>query len=82
MRPRVNRLLDFIERVGWTAVQVGAGVAIEHMTNDGQIGWGAIRNAVIIAALKVVVAQRAVGESGAGDLLPGKEVIEPPPAEE
>lgn len=45
---------DALERVVWTAVQVGAGVLIDQLTS-GEIGWRAIGYAVAIAVLKVVV---------------------------
>lgn len=74
---RVNRLLDFLERVGWTAVQAGAAVLI--VSGFDAEAWKVAATAAGLAALKVLVAQR-VGDSGMGDAIPGGRVVEPPAA--
>jgi hypothetical protein len=66
----VNKGLDFIERVGWTAIQAGAAAAITALTTDA-ITWATglkiVGIAAAIAALKVIVAQNA-GSSDLGAL--------------
>lgn len=72
---KVNRLLDFAERVAWTAIQAGAAsLLVSGFTGEA---WKIAGAAAAIAALKVIVAQR-VGSGDAGAAIPGQ-VIEPPP---
>ena len=66
---QINKMKDFIERVGWTAIQAAAGAVLDLMIS-GEISLRAVGYAAAIAALKVVVAQR-VGDSGSGDAIPG-----------
>lgn len=80
MRPRVNRWLDLLDRVGWTLVYgIAAGLFVV-LTEDG-FGWetGAKFVAVqgVLAVLKVVIGQRT-GEDDTGSLI-GTSVVEPPP---
>lgn len=76
--PRVNRWLDFIDRVGWTAIQAAAGAAIVVLTSDG-VSWAEggkmVGVAAAVAVLKVLAAQR-LGDDDLGAAVPGK-VIEP-----
>ncbi|HVL53949.1 MAG TPA: hypothetical protein VM344_06775 [Vitreimonas sp.] len=67
---RVNRMLDFVERVGWTAIQAAAGALLDVLTT-GELTWRAVGYAVAIAALKVIVAQR-FGDTPTGDAIPGR----------
>lgn len=75
---KINQVVDFLERVVWTAIQAAAGSALVVLT-DGHMTWGAgakvIGIAAAIAALKVVIAQR-MSPSGLGDISPGKPVIQ------
>lgn len=84
---KVNKFKDFIERVGWTAIQAAAAAGVTALT-DPHITWGAalkiVGVAAGVAAMKVIGAQN-VGDSGLGDALPGTSVVEttptpPPPA--
>lgn len=76
---RVNKWLDFLDRVGWTAVQAGAGAAVVALTEDGvswQAGLKMVGVAALVAALKVVGAQHT-GSDDLGAAVPGK-VLEQP----
>lgn len=61
MNPRINKLMDFIERVGWTAIQSAAGALLVFLT-EPDFSWQAagkvVGTAALVAALKVIVAQR------------------------
>lgn len=64
---------DFVERVGWTAIQALSAAGLIVLTSDGiswQEGLKFVGVAVAIAVAKVVVAQQ-VGDSGTGDAIPG-----------
>lgn len=67
---RVNRVKDFIERVGWTAIQFLAGVFLSWGTTGDPLTWYTFLYAVATAVAKVVIAQR-VGKRGSGDAIPG-----------
>ncbi len=77
MQPRVNKWLDLLDRVGWTAVQAAGGVLLDWAISDGNITWRAALYATIIATGKVLVGQRT-GSDNTGSLI-GTPVIEPPP---
>lgn len=70
---RVNKLKDFVERVGWTAVQAAAGAGLTALTDD-TLDWNTglrfVAITTVIAVLKVVTAQQ-VGDRGSGDAIPG-----------
>ncbi len=70
---QVDRIKDFIERVGWTAIQAGAGAAIVALTSS-DLSWedGAkmVGVAAALAGLKVFAAQQ-FGTRGSGDAIPG-----------
>lgn len=80
MQPRVNKWLDLLDRVGWTAVQAAAGAFIAWQATD-EVGWSAalwfVGGAVVVAVAKVVVGQNT-GSDDTGSLI-GQPVIEPPP---
>jgi hypothetical protein len=80
---RVNRWLDLLDRVGWTAVQTAAGAFIAWQAT-GEVGWEAaawfVGGAVAVAVCKVVIGQRT-GSDDTGSLI-GTPVIEPPPKSE
>lgn len=69
----VNKVRDFAERVGWTAIQAGGAAAITALSSSS-VTWGTGLKfggtAAALAALKVLVAQN-VGAGGAGDAIPG-----------
>jgi hypothetical protein len=72
--PRINKWLDFLDRVGWTAIQAAAGAAIVAFTSDDlswQEGLQMVAVATLIAACKVVLAQRA-GTDDLGAAVPGQ----------
>lgn len=73
----VNRALDFVERVGWTAIYGGAAAFIDWAATGTAWSWRTFAIAVGLAAAKVVIAQR-VGTSGMGDAIPGQ-VLTPTP---
>lgn len=80
MQPKVNRWLDLLDRVGWTALQTAAGAGITVLSG-ATLGWRAaltfVASATAVAVLKVVVGQRT-GTDDTGSLI-GTPVIEPPP---
>jgi hypothetical protein len=80
MTPRVNKWLDLVDRVGWTAVQAAAGAVIAWLLTD-EVGWQAaltfVGTATVIAVCKVIVGQN-VGPDDTGSLI-GTAVIEPAP---
>lgn len=75
---RINRWLDFADRVGWTAIQATGAAVITALAT--QVSWKQgllfIGVAVLGAVAKVSVAQN-VGNSQLGDAVPGRSVIEP-----
>lgn len=74
---RVNRWLDFVERVAWTAIQAGAAAALATGFDDWNLTLEIAGTAALIAALKVIVAQNT-GTGDNGSAIPGQ-VIQPPP---
>lgn len=79
MRPRVNKWLDLLDRVGWTAVQAVGGVLIDLGVSNGNITWKAILFTALLAVGKVLVGQNT-GTDDTGSLI-GTPVIEPPPVD-
>lgn len=79
MRPVVNKWLDFLDRVGWTAIQVAAATAVSAITVNME--WKEVLVttgvATLIAVLKVVAGQNT-GSDDTGSLI-GQPVIEPAP---
>lgn len=57
---------DAIERVVWTAIQVGGALLIVQLTS-GAVDWEVLGIAVAIAVLKVVVAFN-VGDKSQGSI--------------
>ena len=80
MNPRVNKWLDLLDRVGWTALQASAAAGITFLTNGTDFSWQVfftfVGTAAAIAVLKVIIGQNT-GSSGDGSLI-GTPVIEPP----
>lgn len=78
---RINKYLDLLDRVGWTAIQAFVGYLLANVALGDSIGWKKVLIAAAIAAGiaagKVVVAQNT-GNSGMGDAIPGASVIEKP----
>jgi len=78
--PRVNKWLDLLDRVGWTAIQAAAAAVIVILTTSDGMGWedGAkfVGVAVVVAFCKVIVGQNT-GTDDTGALI-GTPVIEPP----
>ncbi len=60
---------DFLERVGWTAIQAAGGAVLDLLIS-GEVTFKAAAYAAAIAALKVVIAQQA-GNRATGDAIPG-----------
>ena len=78
---RVNRWVDFGERVAWTAIQAAGASLIVVLTSDmtWEQGLATVGIATGIAAAKVAAAQR-IGRDDLGALPPpGQEVLEPEP---
>jgi hypothetical protein len=74
---RINKWLDLLDRTAWTAIQTFAGVLLATLLS-GDTHWklalGSAGIAAVIAACKAALGQQ-LGD-GAGDLIPGQEVIE------
>ncbi len=81
MQPAVNRWLDLLDRVGWTAIQAAAGAILVFTTSDSAFSWQAlgtfVGGAVVTAIVKVLIGQHT-GKSDDGSLI-GTAVIAPPP---
>lgn len=67
---RVNKWLDFLERVGWTAIQAFAATALVTGFDDWTLTLKVAGTAALASSLKVIVAQN-VGDRGSGDAIPG-----------
>lgn len=78
--PVVNKLLDFVDRVGWTVIVAALAATATALTTEG-MGWQEGVKFVAVAgigtALKVLVGQNT-GSDDTGSLI-GTSVIEPPP---
>jgi len=68
---QVNKWLDFLDRVGWTFVQAYIGSAIVLGMDDWRQSLGVALGAALVAAGKVVVAQRS-GSDDLGAAVPGQ----------
>ena len=68
---RVNKWLDFLDRVGWTFVQAFLGALLVLGFDDWQQSLAAAVGAGLIAACKVGVAQRT-GSDDLGAAVPGQ----------
>jgi hypothetical protein len=79
--PRVNKWLDFLERVVWTALQAAAGAAIVVLASDvdWQQGLAFVGITTLAAVAKVVVGQNTGVDDTGAILPPGESAIEPPP---
>ena len=72
---QVNKLKDFLERVGWTFLQVEIGLGLLDWINSG-INLSFVHTvytslgAAAVATVKVLLAQN-VGSRGSGDAIPG-----------
>jgi len=75
--PKVNRWMDFVERVAWTAIQAAAATALATGFDDWKLTAQVSGTAALISALKVIVAQNT-GTGDNGSAIPGQ-VITPPP---
>lgn len=75
-RKRVNRWKDFLERVGWTGIQVGGGALLAYLQSGDPWSWRTAGYAVGLAVLKVAIAQR-VGDNNDGAAIPGGVTDEP-----
>jgi uncharacterized membrane protein len=76
MQYKVNKWVDFLDRVGWTFLQsaIGAWAAFGF-----DFDWDVLKAALIAAAVaagKVAVGQN-VGKSPVGDVVPGASAVEP-----
>lgn len=81
MTTNVNKWLDLLDRVGWTALQAAAAAGVVYLTTDLDMGWREaftfVGTAALVACLKVIVGQNT-GTDETGSLV-GAPVIEPPP---
>ena len=78
--PRVDKWLDLLDRVLWTAVQASVGAAAAYLITD-EIGWKEglifVGVATLSAVAKVLIGQNT-GTDETGSLI-GQPVIEPAP---
>lgn len=81
MRPRVDKWLDLLDRVGWTGLQATAAALITYLTDNDALSWETgikfVVIAAVVAAAKVIIGQNT-GTDDTGSLI-GKPVIQPPP---
>lgn len=70
MDVRINKWLDFLDRVGWTFVQAYVASAVVLGFDDWRQSLGVAAGAALVAAGKVVVAQRS-GSDDLGAAVPG-----------
>jgi hypothetical protein len=81
MDPKVNRWLDLLDRVGWTAVQAAIGALAAYLGSGDDFDWKTalyfVGGATLAAVAKVVIGQNT-GSDDTGSLI-GKSVVEPPP---
>lgn len=78
MRPRISKLTDFLERVGWTFIQAAAAAGITALSSPDltwETGLKFVGTAAGLAVLKVLAAQN-IGRSDDGAL---PSPISPPP---
>jgi hypothetical protein len=71
---RVNKWLDLLDRVAWTAIQAAAGATLAALVTDGmtwEAALVAVGTATLLAVCKVLVAQR-MGTDELGAAVPGK----------
>jgi hypothetical protein len=71
---QINKWLDFLDRVGWTALQAAAGATVVALTSDDlswQDGLKMVAIATLVAACKVAIAQRS-GSDDLGAAVPGQ----------
>ena len=82
MRPKVNKWLDLLDRVGWTAIQAAAAAVIAYLATD-DIGWEEglvfVGVATAVAVCKVVIGQNT-GTDDTGALI-GTSPIQPSPTD-
>lgn len=71
---RINKWLDFLDRVGWTFVQAFVGALVVFGLDSWEDSLKAAVGAGVVAAAKVAVAQRS-GSDDLGAAVPGQ-VIE------
>ena len=76
--PKVNRWLDFVERVAWTAIQAAAAAALVTGFDQWELTLKVAGIAALTSALKVIIAQNT-GTGDNGSAIPGQ-VIQPPPS--
>lgn len=67
---KVNQVKDFIERVGWTAIQAAAAAALVTGFDDWHLTAKVAGVAALVAACKVITAQQ-FGSNGDGAAIPG-----------
>lgn len=75
MNVRVNKWLDFLDRVAWTAIQSLGGTLAADSIFNAELGWkeklGIPVASAVLASIKVVVAQNR-GTDDLGAAVPGQ----------
>lgn len=72
---KINKWVDFIDRVGWTFIQT---LAATWIVMGADFDWDVLKAALLAAAIsaaKTVVGQNT-GNSTVGDVVPGASVVE------
>ena len=80
---RINKYVDLLDRFIWTFIQAFIGFELaDALFNNLDASWseklGVAAIAALLSAGKTVVAQN-IGQSPAGDALPGVSTLEPVP---
>ena len=78
---RINKYVDLLDRFIWTFIQAFIGFALaDALFNNLDASWseklGVAAIAALLSAGKTVVAQN-IGQSPAGDAIPGASTLEP-----
>jgi hypothetical protein len=79
--PRVNKWLDFFERVIWTAIQAAAAATITVLASDvtWEQGLVFVGIATLAAACKVIIGQHVGADETGSITLTGESPVQPPP---
>ena len=79
MTPRINKWLDFLDRVGWTGVQASIASIALYLSGEGVLTWKGAAifvGAAVLAAVGKVVTGQNTGSDDTGALI-GTSPIEP-----
>jgi len=79
--PVVNKWLDLLDRVGWTAIQAAAAALALYLSGQGVLTWkgaGIVVGVALLGAIAKVTVGQNTGDDDTGALI-GTPVIQPAP---